>query len=83
MEEEAEQQQQQRQQQQHRKVTVIVSSALRSDISIFSPVCALNCVTDVGNCGHPAGKAGKESEKLPLQQRILNSILNVSNVPYR
>ncbi|WIA32057.1 hypothetical protein OEZ86_002909 [Tetradesmus obliquus] len=29
-----------------------------------------------------AGKAGKESEKLPLQQRVLNGILNVSNVPY-
>eukprot|EP00878_Enallax_costatus_P005565 GHUV01005838.1.p1 GENE.GHUV01005838.1~~GHUV01005838.1.p1 ORF type:complete len:378 (+),score=61.98 GHUV01005838.1:268-1401(+) len=26
--------------------------------------------------------SGKETEKLPLQQRILNGILNVSNVPY-
>jgi hypothetical protein len=25
---------------------------------------------------------GKQ-EKLPMQQRILNSILNISNVPYR
>jgi hypothetical protein len=30
-----------------------------------------------------AASSKKEAEKLPMQQRILNSILNVSNVPYR
>jgi hypothetical protein len=41
-------------------------------------------MTDIGTVAMlQSGKAGKESEKLPLQQRILNSILNVSNVPYR
>jgi hypothetical protein len=29
-----------------------------------------------------AGAKGKQ-DKLPIQQRILNGILNVSNVPYR
>eukprot|EP00879_Flechtneria_rotunda_P023147 GHRR01024473.1.p2 GENE.GHRR01024473.1~~GHRR01024473.1.p2 ORF type:complete len:134 (+),score=44.46 GHRR01024473.1:124-525(+) len=32
-----------------------------------------------------AGQAGtpQQPEKLPMQQRILNSVLNISNVPYR
>jgi hypothetical protein len=35
--------------------------------------------------GNPKAAASgkKQQEKLPLQQRILNGILNVSNVPYR